>query len=178
MFECRTEGLEFFETAPQKFTFVTELPVTPARLFEVFEDPESWPAWAPGLKKVTWTSDKPFGVGTTRTVELVNNFEVYETFIAWQEDRMSFVLTGHNQKVWWAMGEDYRLTDLGDGRTRLAWTIAYDPRGVFRAIHPFIKFGMGWTLGRIVRGLEKYVAALPDVGESKATDAASASVTA
>ena len=37
-----------------------------------------------GIDRVDWTSPRPFGVGTTRTVTFQGGgMEVYETFIAW-----------------------------------------------------------------------------------------------
>lgn len=75
----REESADFVERAPVRFTVEREIPVTPQRLFEIFEDAEAWTKWA-GLAFVNWTSPKPYGPGTTRTVGL-GPIEVDEKFI-------------------------------------------------------------------------------------------------
>ena len=70
-FPCHPVDASFFDTAPMRFIRNTvELAARPADVFAIFEDGESWPRWFHGIHKVVWTSDKPCGVGTTRTVWL------------------------------------------------------------------------------------------------------------
>ena len=155
-FACRQAGLEHFDTATQRFRFVRELDVSPEHLFAIFEDEVSWTVWCPGIDGVDWTSPRPFGVGTTRTVHLKGGLDVYERFIAWESGRrMAFVLDGASQEVWWTFGELYQVEALGGGRSRLAWTVAYEPRGVFAKIHflvkPFMRLALGWFMDRLQR---------------------------
>ena len=162
MIDCREVGLEFYQTAKYRFQFDVELSVTPTQLFQIFSDEKSWPQWADGISKVEWTSPRPFCVGTTRTVTFPDGTEVYEKFIAWEDGRrMAFILEGSSKPIFHAFGEDYIVTPLDDGRCRLDWTFAYEPRGVFAFIHPVIKPMMGWFLGRITKGLMAYCAAQP-----------------
>ncbi len=162
VFECRDVDLSFYDTAPQRFVFDRVLPVTPARLFEVFEDPASWPVWGTGIARVDWTSPQPYGVGTTRTVTFRGGMEVYEVFGAWEPGRrMAFHFTGATQRVWHAFGEHYLVEDLGDGRCRLTWTVAYEPQYVFKAIHGLVRPVMRWWLGRLADNLVTYCEALP-----------------
>ena len=140
---CVPSGLSLFDDARVRLEFSVVLPITPAELFEVFEDPKSWPIWAPGIGEVVWTSDKPFGVGTTRTVIFWGGMEVYEDFVAWEPEReMAFVFYGTTQEVWSRFGEHYMVEDLGEQSCRLTWRIAYDPNGVFASIH----FLVGWLM--------------------------------
>ena len=67
MSECRKVGPSFFASAPARFEATVEVEATPQKIFEVFEDAHAWTVWALPIKKVEWTSPKPFGVGTTRT---------------------------------------------------------------------------------------------------------------
>ena len=69
-FPCRPVDFSFFDTAPMRFKNAVELDASPDRVFSIFEDGESWPRWFRAIHKVQWTSDKPYGVGTTRTVWL------------------------------------------------------------------------------------------------------------
>lgn len=92
-------------------------------MFASFEDGSAWKEWL-GLD-VEWTSEKPFGIGTTRTVKS-NGQEIDETFLIWNEpyqmtfrfDRASIPLA--------AFAEDYKLTPLSDSSCELAWTYAYE----------------------------------------------------
>ncbi len=155
---CQTFDASFYDRAPERFVFIQDLDCTPAKLFTIFEDPESWSKWAYGLGKVTWTSPKPYGVGTTRTVELRGGPLVYEEFIAWEPGKtMAFCFHGATEAVWWSFGERYEVTDLGGGRSRLRWTVAYDPRGYFASLHPYIRPMMNATLKSFMVLLARYV---------------------
>ncbi len=157
-FECHRTGLEFYESASQRYRYEIVLQCTPEKLFEIFDDPESWTVWAPGIAKVEWTSPKPYGVGTTRTVTFVGGMEVYEEFIAWERGKeMAFIFQGITQDVWWSFGEHYRVEDMGSGRCKLTWTVAYEPRGTFKKIHALIRPVMWASLYSYMRNLQKYV---------------------
>ncbi len=156
-YECHRVGMELFEGASQRFSFEQVLQVSPAELFAIFEDPDSWPKWAYGLSHVEWTSPKPFGVGTTRTVTFHGGIEVYEEFIAWEDEKlMAFVLHGHSDEIWWTFGERYDVVDMGSGRCKLTWTVAYEPRGGFAKASPYIRPMMWASLKSFMVMLERY----------------------
>jgi hypothetical protein len=54
----------------------------PEVIFDVLEDPLSWTVWAFPIQKVEWTSPKPFGIGTTRSVHMMGfaNRRVFKKF--------------------------------------------------------------------------------------------------
>ncbi len=92
-FSCSTVDLKFLDSAPIKFVNEVEINASPERVFDVFEDGKSWPKWFKEVVKVEWTSPKPFGVGTTRTVTL-KTMTVHEKFIAWDTGkRFTFYFT-------------------------------------------------------------------------------------
>jgi len=84
MHACERVGLEFIDSAPFRFVSTVELAITPEQVFEVLSDAESWPQWATAITKVTWTSAEPFGVGTTRTVDMRGGIVGDEEFLAWE----------------------------------------------------------------------------------------------
>lgn len=142
---------------PVSFVFTVDLPCTPAQLFGVFEDPTSWPKWVPGIGEVIWTSARPYGVGTTRTVVFWGGTEVYEEFVAWDAPReMSFTFTGTSEAIWHAFGEHY-LVDETENGCRLTWTVGYAPRDGFARAHPVIRPVMRLVLGSYMRLLKRYV---------------------
>ncbi len=156
MFDCRPfEDLAALRTAPVVVHNSVDLDCTGDELFQIFEDPDTWGRWVLGIAEVRWTSPKPFGVGTTRTVVFQGGgMAVYETFIAWEHgEHMAFTFTGATQRVWWSFGEEYVVTPLEGDRCRLDWTVAYEPRFVFKALHFLFGPLMAWGLERILRRL-------------------------
>ena len=122
------EATAFHQTKEQYLTTV-DLPCDPQKLFDIFEDENSWPQWVPGIGRVVWTSDKPYTKGTTRTVIFWGGMEVYETFTLWERGRtMSFTFTGITQPIWNEFGELYEVEDLGNNKCRLKWTVAFSFR--------------------------------------------------
>ncbi len=164
-FACEPFDVDFYDSAPARYTTVVELPVSPAALFEIFDDPDSWPKWAPGIGKVVWTSERPFGVGTTRTVIFWGGMEVYERFFRWDPGKeMAFYFEGITQEIWTRFGEHYAVEDLGDGRCKLTWRVAYAPTGTFATIHglvrPFMAVNFRVYMALLRRYCRRHAAAL------------------
>jgi len=162
MNQCKEVDMSFFDTAPFLFANEVELDCTPDRLFDIFEDDHSWTVWAGPIEKVEWTSPKPFGVGTTRTVTMKGDQVGDEIFIAWERGkRMAFRFTKANIKNVLAFGEDYIITDLGNGRCRFKWIVAMELGG----INKFLLKVFGPLLSMQFRGflkkLQKYVVENP-----------------
>jgi hypothetical protein len=158
-FPCRPVDATFFESAPERHVQSVELACTPARLFEIFEDEASWPRWVPGITKVVWQTPAPRGAGAKRTVSLVGGAEILEEFTTWQPGRaLAFHLLGTNQPIWHAFAEKYALDELPGGRTKLTWTVAYEPRDGFAKAHPFVRLPMGLALKGFLLLLKRYVA--------------------
>lgn len=155
---CRLVDASFYDDAPVRFVFDVDLEATPEQLFAIFEDASSWKKWTLGnIRGVEWTSPKPFGPGTTRTVTLPTGLLVFEDFIVWDAPRqMAFCFYGANQEVWKAFGERYAVQDLGEGRCHLTWTVAYEPAARFARVHPWIKPVMRLALGSYMWGLKRY----------------------
>ncbi|RMF15877.1 MAG: SRPBCC family protein [Candidatus Dadabacteria bacterium] len=154
---CETFSMDYFDIAPVRFVYDREIPVSAETLFAIFRDADAWPKWAGGIRRVEWTSAEPFGVGTTRIVDLSGGLSVDELFIAWEEGRrMAFCLRGSTRPVWRAFGEDYQLTPLDDDRCRLRWIVAYEPRGWFATIHPLMGPVMKKSLGRFADELVRF----------------------
>jgi uncharacterized protein YndB with AHSA1/START domain len=160
MYDCKRVDLSFFESAPSSFSAVVEIAATPDRVFDAFEDAHAWTVWAPPIRGVEWTSPQPFGVGTTRTVTMAGNMVGEEEFIAWERGkRMAFYFTRCSTNTIRAFAEDYVVTDLGNGRTRVRWTMAMEPAGISRltmpAFAPLMRLGLAWMLRRCGRYVER-----------------------
>ncbi len=161
VFPVRQVELSFLDEAQVRYDNSVVVDCSPRDLFAIFADENSWPIWAPGFKNIEWTSPRPFRVGTTRTATLMFGVKIHEVFLAWEDgERMAFIFTGSNKNLSSSLEsliEDYRVEDLGDGRCRLTWTLAYTSAGFMKhfawAGKPFV----GFFLRRILGGLRRYV---------------------
>ncbi len=161
---CTKVGLEFLEQTDNVFKAEEIIRATPEQIFEVFEDAEAWTVWALPIQKVEWTSPKPFGVGTTRTVSMMGDLAGYEEFIAWERGkRMAFTFVGCSQDAVESFLEDYRVTDLGDGTCRAEWFMALETRGFSAKMmwltRPMMRLANRWMFGRFKTYVEAYAAA-------------------
>ncbi len=128
-FECTPVGLDFLEQTKNVYKAEEIIRATPEQIFEVFEDEVAWTVWAPPIQRVEWTSPKPFGVGTTRTVYMMGDMDGYEEFIAWEPGkRMAFTFIGCSKDNTEKFLEDYRVTDLGNGTCKVVWYMAMESR--------------------------------------------------
>ncbi len=114
---------------------------------------------APPIRRVEWTSPKPFGVGTTRTVYMAGGLVGDEEFIAWEPGRrMAFRFDAISRKQVDAFVEDYRVEDLGSEVCRVSWTMALAPLGpgkiAMPLAAPLMRVGLQWMLGRFARHVE------------------------
>ena len=137
-FRCRAIDLDFLEQAPVRFVNQIELASSPEHVFNIFEDGEAWPQWYKGIRKVEWTSPKPYGVGTTRTVEL-STVTGDEYFFLWEQNkRFTFYFTVMSLPIAKALAEDYCLEDLGNHRCHFTYTVALEPTIFTRLMGPLI----------------------------------------
>ena len=138
--EHRPVGEEFLAGAAAPLTY--DLNVPARAVWAAMVDGPAWSEWLP-ISRVTWTSPQPFGIGTTRTVE-IDRMEVQETFFAWDEGRrMAFRFDRSSFPVRAAV-EDYRVIDRGEYCT-------FEWRGRVDGVFP-----IGWLLGTQLRkGIRK-----------------------
>jgi len=151
--------MEFFDEAPARFVAEVDVAATPDDVFASFEDAAAWPQWALPIKHVEWTSPPPFGVGTTRTVTMMGGVGK-EVFIAWDRGRrMAFRFTETSMPNTAAFAEDYQVTDLGNGRTRVRWIMAMEPTGPSAVMLRVLGFAMRWGLQLMLNRFRTHVEA-------------------
>jgi hypothetical protein len=140
-----------------RFKNAMELYAPPAEVFAIFEDGDSWPKWFHGIHKVVWTSNKPYGVGTTRTVWLTG-ITVDEHFFRWEQDRrFSFYLTAASMPLVHALAEDYLLEEIAPGYTRFTYSVAIKPRLALSMAGPIARRLFNSMLRDACQGLQSYV---------------------
>lgn len=131
-------GEEYLQKGPVKVSHA--FPFPPSAVWAALLDAQAWTQWLP-ITKVTWTSPQPFGVGTTRTVE-IGDQAVEETFFAWEEGaRMAFRFEKSSLPLSAAV-EDYRVIPTATG-CELVWL------GKASAMWPL----SGLITGQLAKGL-------------------------
>lgn len=162
MVNCERVGLDFVETAPIAVTVTRVVPVPPERLWEILCDADSWTRWVAVITGVEWTSPFPIGVGSTRTVTMLGGLVGYEEYLAFEpRTRFAFRFNQTTRGGPDAFLEDYRLTDLGDGTTEVAWTMAMRIEGPSARFPRLIEAGMRKANARFLRKLASYAASNP-----------------
>ena len=157
MYPCERVDLDWITTAPFRFSNGVDLAVTPEQLFDVLADAQSWPQWAKVITKVTWTSPKPYGVGTTRTVDMLGGLVGDEEFLAWEPHlHMTFRFNESTSSAISAFAEDYRIVPTATGR-HLTWIMALRPNGVAGRFGLFTgQPVMAWLFQRFLHSLRRY----------------------
>jgi len=165
--ECDRVGLEYFQTAPCKVVASQEIAASPERIFEIFLDAVSWTRWALPITGVDWTSPFPLAVGSTRTVHMRGGMTGWEEFIAWEPGlRMAFRFNQTIKGGPEAFAEDYQVTDLGSGRSRVDWTMAMTFGGGSKRMAPAIQLAMRPMNAHMLRQFRKYVESDPDLEQT------------
>jgi len=138
-----TEPVEesFFDTAPQRLK--ADFEVRSKGAAEVWSEltADNPLAWCRILKRITWTSPRPFGVGTTRTANALGGANVlHERYFLWEEGRrMAFYVVEASVPLFRRFAEDYVVEPTSDSSCRFTWTIAIEPRPAARLGSPVNK---------------------------------------
>jgi hypothetical protein len=128
----------FFDTAPLRLSEAFDIPRPAAQVWAdlTADNPLSWCGL---LRTITWTSPRPFGVGTTRTARTIGNATVLnERFCRWEEGRRkSFYVLESNVPFFRRFAEDYLVEPTSEAGCRFTWTIAVEPHSLARPANPF-----------------------------------------
>ena len=150
--ECDKVDDSWIDTAPVQLVNAVDIDATPEQIWTALEDAAAWPRWATVITDVEWTSPRPFGIGTTRTVTMRGGITGYEEFIAWEPHRrLGFRFNAATTNGVRAFAERYTLEPQAGGRTRVTWVMAMGPRGASKAIVPLTKLPMRLAFGRMLR---------------------------
>lgn len=134
----------FFESAPSRLRGRFEIGRPAADVWA--ELTEEHPlGWCRVIQDISWTSDRPFGIGTTRTARALWGTTVLdERYFTWEEGRRhSFYVVRSSSPLFRRFAEDYLVEPTGEGSCRFTWTIAYEPRSAARLGEPVNKRILG-----------------------------------
>jgi uncharacterized protein YndB with AHSA1/START domain len=136
---------EFFTSAPHVFRYQKRFAATPEQVWESLTSDISIAAWGPAIRKVTWTSPRPFGVGTTR--EVVSAGSVRERYFRWDEGHShAFYVYESSLPLFKRFAEDY-IVEPDGAETLFTWTLAIEPTNALRfplkVLAPVLKAAFG-----------------------------------
>jgi len=129
------EGI--FSTAPVRLRDIFEVPQSASLLWGELTDEHPF-AWCRLLRSVSWTSPRPFGVGTTRSARTIGNASaIHARYFRWEEGRrQSFYAVESSLPLFRSLAEDYLVEPTGERTCRFTWTIAIDPHPLSRPANP------------------------------------------
>lgn len=136
-FENQPVDEAFFDEAPFRLVGDFDIQQSAADVWaELTEDNPL--SWCRILEEITWTSPRPFGVGTTRTARALHGLNVIdERFFRWEEGRRkSFCVLKATMPLFRRFAEDYLVEPTSDTACRFTWTIAADPHPAARLANP------------------------------------------
>lgn len=137
-----------FTSAPHIYRFEKHYEASPETVWASLSSDESLAAWGPAVKSTTWTSPRPFGVGTTRELALAGGaIKVREHFFRWDEGNgFSFYVSEATAPLFQRFAEDYVVEPEGSG-ARFLWTVAIEAKPKFalpvRLLSPVNRFAFG-----------------------------------
>jgi Polyketide cyclase / dehydrase and lipid transport len=136
-FKCKPVDESFLETAPMRLVGGFEIARPAAAVWAELTADDAL-HWCRILQDVSWTSPRPFGVGTTREVKALWGANVLrEHYFRWEEGhRHSFYVEESSGPLFRALAEDYLVEPRGADACRFVWTIAVEPSAVGRAGTP------------------------------------------
>jgi len=135
-FRFETVDEAFFETAPNLYSDSFE---TPRPSSDVWADlvADGALSFCRALHGAKWTSPRPFGIGTTRTMVTAIGLGVQTTFFRWEEGRRySFSADGADLPLVRRLAEDYMVEETSATTSRFTWTVAIDPYPITRFAEP------------------------------------------
>jgi hypothetical protein len=129
-FDCRPVDEAVFDDAPLLMRGRFEVAKSGEEVWAELTAEEPL-AWCRILQEVSWTSPRPFGVGTTRTVSALAGTNVLkERYFRWEEGRRhSFYVVEASAPLFSWLAEDYLVEPTAERSCVFTWTIAAQPRG-------------------------------------------------
>jgi hypothetical protein len=149
--------LDYAARAPYHLDNELLIEASPDAVFKVLSESD-WVNWFVDFRSVSWTSEPPYRVGSTRTVQM-KDLAVKERFLAWDPGkRFSFSIDAISNPMVEAMMEDLQLEPVDKGRaTRLHWRVYYTPTALIAVLHPIFQGIFGGMFKQSLDNLKAYV---------------------
>jgi len=131
----QTRPPEWIHQAPVKVSVAREMWATPDVIFDALCDHESWPEWFSSIRKVERIGEQREGVGSRRRVTINRRFSVDEEFNVWDPGKAwGFTVYEASIGAIRSLNELVEIQAISDERTRVTYTMGFDPGPVFAAL--------------------------------------------
>lgn len=158
-FDIKATDVGFADRSKRHFSYDFRVAGEPAAVFRAITDPTEFGRWFPDHRGVRWITAEPHGVGSLREVRL-RGLAVHEQILVWEPGRrFAFCLVKMSAPLLARMVEDFRLSDAGDGQTRVVWTIAFKPKLLAGALVPILRPVFGKMFRKATVRLREHMAA-------------------
>ncbi|GAB2629520.1 SRPBCC family protein [Streptomyces capparidis] len=170
-------GTHWYTIEEADDSFLTSAPLRHARSVDIpFPAEDTWAvltgdgasSWTRGMKKLVWTSPRPFGVGTTREIHMSGDFVLRERFYRWDEGhRKTFTGTAATRSFFLRLVEDYVVEPTAHG-SRLRWRWAAELRRPWTYLaRPLDALAFAPTGRSHIDGLPRYMARQARLGGAR-----------
>lgn len=122
---------DYVRTGPVQNTLTKLIGCSTDALFRAFEDPASWKQFL--NIDVEWTSPKPFGVGTTRTIT-TGRQTIEEYFTGFEEGRLMAFRFDRATLPVKAFAEEWLIEPKASDVCELQWSYAYEWGGPVKSV--------------------------------------------
>jgi ribosome-associated toxin RatA of RatAB toxin-antitoxin module len=149
--------------AKHRFVMEREIPLSANALFDLLGDVAQWPKWFPDMRAMRWISPEPerAKVGALRRAD-TGSGDVLEHFVVWDRGkRVAFFAEKMTTPLVSTFFEDFEITRLDDRRSKLVWTVAFQPRIPFRPLMFAIQPRFAKMFDDAADALVRYVKARP-----------------
>lgn len=155
-FTLRAEDLSFVERAPIVLCEEATLDAPADLVWPALAEATVWTEWFPGMKEARFTSGAPYGVGSTRVVQ-VGTLKVNEEVLAFDEnERFAFRVCDANLPMIAAMVEVVTLAAVGD-KTLVTYVQAVELHWWAKPLTPVLRSQLGKSLQQGLVGLADWV---------------------
>ena len=119
---------DFLGSGPGRQVGVFEVDQPAASVWEQLTSDDTL-SWCRALSDVSWTSPRPFGQGTTRTVRTpLGVLVLKEVYFRWEEGhRKSFYVDQATLPLFRRFAEDYLVEEISPSSCRFTWIVASEP---------------------------------------------------
>ena len=155
-FQLEASYAAFLDAAPKRYVGIFDIPRPAAEVWaELTRDGAL--DFCRVLGGARWTSPRPFGVGTTRTMKVASGMLILdETFFRWEEGRRkSFYAHAVNLPLFRRLAEDYLVEEVSPTACRFTWTLAGEPTALGRPGAPV----NAWIARSIIADMRRHFGA-------------------
>jgi hypothetical protein len=144
----------FFRDAKRRVVVDVTVARSAADVWAELTEDDPMSAYCRAISSITWTSERPFGIGTTRTTRVLGGLiKLEERYPHWDEGRRKvFVGVRTVPPTLRRVAEEYLVEPVDADRCRFRWTAVWEPTALGRPIGPIGRA----VFASIARDLERH----------------------